>query len=538
MTTAKGTSVLGGIAIGRIFVWHGGGNETRQKTVTDINTEINRFLLAKAKAMTELDELHSRTLKEADEQAAMIFEAHQMFLEDDDFSDAITGMITKEHVNAEYAVKMQGENFAASFAALDDDYMKERAADFKDISARLIRILEGRTERELDLENPAVILAEDLTPSETIRMDKNKVVSFVTSQGSVNSHTAIIARSLSLPSLINTEVEILEAYHGKPAIVDGYSGTFYIDPDEKVLQEYQSKWKAEQEKKESLRSLIGKQNTTKDGRTVNLYANIGGPDDVENVLKNDAGGIGLFRSEFLYLGRNDFPGEEEQFQNYKLVASKMQGRKVIIRTLDIGADKKADYFGLEKEENPAMGYRAIRICLTRQDIFKTQLRAILRASAFGNIAIMFPMIISMQELTESKQILSEVKKELTAEGRAFGKVETGIMVETPAAAVMSDELAKEADFFSIGTNDLTQYTLAVDRQNQKLERFMDTHHPAVLRLVETTIRNAHKEGKWVGICGELAADTTLTKIFLDMGVDELSVAASAVLKVRDAIRQA
>ncbi|MBO5094444.1 MAG: phosphoenolpyruvate--protein phosphotransferase [Lachnospiraceae bacterium] len=531
-----GKSVLQGIAVGKLYVFEKKQSSWTKQTIEDADAEMVRFSSAKEKAVAQLDGLYRDALEKVGEENAMIFDVHKMMLDDLDYLEAIEERIRSEMVNAEYAVTVTGEEFSAVFASMDDDYMKARAADVIDISARVVRILEGGEDAGLHTTEPVIVLADDLSPSETIQMDKTKILAFVTKHGSANSHTAILARSLNIPSLVNVDMEILKEYHGKEAVVDGVEGALYVEPDEQTLAEKkrgQEKLFAEAEK---LQQLIGKENITKDGRSIKLYANMGNVEDVEKVLKNDAGGIGLFRSEFLYLGRDTFPTEEEQFLAYKEVVSRMEGKKVIIRTLDIGADKKADYFGLDAEENPALGYRAIRICLTQPEIFKTQLRAIYRAAAFGTVSIMFPMIISVSEIRRIKEIVAEVKAELTQEGVSFGEAELGIMIETPAAAIVSGELAKEVEFFSIGTNDLTQYTLAIDRQNQKLEPFYDSHHPAVLRLIQMTIENGHKAGIWVGICGELAADDTLTETFLDMGLDELSVSPTYILKLRDRIR--
>ena len=536
METYHGKSVLQGIALGKLYVIEKKESTWTKMTVADTESEVARFQTARKEAMEQLDELYQEAMEQVGEENAMIFDVHKMMLEDLDYLEAIENRIRTESVNAEYAVTVTGEEFSAVFSSMDDEYMKARAADVLDISGRVVRVLEGREEPGLHTKEPVIILADDLSPSETIAMDKTKILAFVTKHGSANSHTAILARSLNIPSLVNTDVEITRAYHGKEAVVDGVSGTLFIEPDEAVLEAKRSEQTEIREREEKLKLLIGQENVTADGRHIHLYANMGNVEDVEKVLDNDAGGIGLFRSEFLYLGRDTFPTEEEQFQAYKEVISRMGGKKVIIRTLDIGADKKADYFELDAEENPALGFRAIRICLTRQEIFRTQLRAIYRASAFGTAAIMFPMIISVEEIRRIKAIVEDVKAELTGEGISFGDVELGIMIETPAAAMISDELAKEVAFFSIGTNDLTQYTLAIDRQNQKLEPFYDAHHPAVLKLIVITIPNGHKEGAWVGICGELAADDTLTETFLDMGLDELSVSPVYILKLRDKIR--
>ena len=535
MKRYTGKSVVEGIAVGRIY-WYKRQNDNIAKTeVSDVNVEKERFDRTVETAKKQMAVLYEDALKNLGEEHAAIFEIHKMMLEDDTYLDAVRNVI-EEGFSAEYAVSVAEEQFAEMFASMDDEYMKARAVDIRDISRRVINILTGTGEAGIHTDKPVIVVAEDLTPSETVKMDKDKILAFVTVKGSSNSHTAILARSMNLPALVNTQIELTEEMNGKVAVVDGFNGEFIIEPEEAVLEEMitrKNQWIADLA---GLEQLKGKENVTRDGRRINLYANIGNVNDVDAVLEADAGGIGLFRSEFLYLGRNDYPSEEEQFESYKTVLEKMNGKKVIIRTLDIGADKKVDYFKLEPEENPAMGYRAIRICLDRPELFITQLRAIYRASAYGTAAIMFPMIVSVNEIKGIKDIVGLVKEQLLAEGFRIGEVELGIMVETPAAAVISDQLAKEVDFFSIGTNDLTQYTLAVDRQNQKLESTCDTHHPAVLRLIQMTVENGHREGIWVGICGELAADTELTHTFLDMGVDELSVSAANVLKVRKAIR--
>jgi len=536
MEIHDGKSVMQGIAIGKLFVLEKKESSWTKTSIADADAEMERFQAASAKAMEELDVLYNDALAQVGEEHAMIFDVHKMMLEDLDYLDAIEAKIRSEMVNAEYAVTVTGEEFSSMFSSMEDEYMKARATDVLDVSGRVVRILEGREDAGLHTKEPVIVLADDLTPSETIQMDKTKILAFVTRLGSANSHTAILARSLNIPSLVGVDVEISAKYHGRQAVVDGMSGTFIIDPDEATLAKEQKEQAAWREKNEKLRLLVGKENVTKDGRHIHLYANMGNVEDVDKVLENDAGGIGLFRSEFLYLGRDSFPTEDEQFAAYKEVVSRMEGKKVIIRTLDIGADKKADYFELDPEENPALGYRAIRICLTRPEVFKTQLRAIYRASAFGTVSIMFPMIISVEEIRRAKAVVEEVKAQLTQEGIPYGEVELGIMIETPAAAIVSGQLAKEVQFFSIGTNDLTQYTLAIDRQNQKLEPFYDAHHPAVLKLIEMTVQNGHKEGIWVGICGELGADESLTETFLDMGLDELSVSPTYILKLRDKIR--
>lgn len=537
MVVCQGKSVLKGIAIGKIYLYEKQEYVLEQKQVADAEAEVARFEAAKETAIGQLDDLYEKALAEAGEEQAMIFDVHKMMLDDGDYLDAITGLIRSEKVNAEYAVHTTEEQFAAVFASMDDDYMKARSADVKDISGRVIRILAGIGDGSIASEEPVILLADDLTPSETVSLDKSKILAFVTRNGSANSHTAILARSMNIPALVQTDVELLKEYHGMDAVVDGLDGKLYLDPEEAVLAELVQKKEACGRERAELEKLIGLDNVTRDGRKINVYANIGSPEDVDKVLLNDAGGIGLFRSEFLYLGREDYPSEEEQFEIYKEVLSRMEGKKVIIRTLDIGADKQVDYFKLPKEENPAMGYRAIRICLDRIDVFKTQLRAIYRASVYGTAAIMFPMIISVKEILRIKEIVEEVKAELTAAGIEIAPVELGIMVETPAAVMISEELAKEVSFFSIGTNDLTQYTLAIDRQNQSLDTIYDSHHPAVLRMIRMTIENGHKGGAWVGICGELGADTTLTKTFVDMGIDELSVSPTYVLGLRKAIRE-
>ena len=537
MVVCQGKSVLKGIAIGKIYLYEKQEYVLEQKQVADAEAEVARFEAAKETAIGQLDDLYEKALAEAGEEQAMIFDVHKMMLDDGDYLDAITGLIRSEKVNAEYAVHTTGEQFAAVFASMDDDYMKARSADVKDISGRVIRILAGIGDGSIASEEPVILLADDLTPSETVSLDKSKILAFVTRNGSANSHTAILARSMNIPALVQTDVELLKEYHGMDAVVDGLDGKLYLDPEEAMLAELVQKKEACGRERAELEKLIGLDNVTRDGRKINVYANIGSPEDVDKVLLNDAGGIGLFRSEFLYLGREDYPSEEEQFEIYKEVLSRMEGKKVIIRTLDIGADKQVDYFKLPEEENPAMGYRAIRICLDRIDVFKTQLRAIYRASVYGTAAIMFPMIISVKEILRIKEIVEEVKAELTAAGIEIAPVELGIMVETPAAVMISEELAKEVSFFSIGTNDLTQYTLAIDRQNQSLDTIYDSHHPAVLRMIRMTIENGHKGGAWVGICGELGADTTLTKTFVDMGIDELSVSPTYVLGLRKAIRE-
>ncbi|WMC91792.1 phosphoenolpyruvate--protein phosphotransferase [Kineothrix sp. MB12-C1] len=534
MITFVGKPVFSGIAIGRIAILKKDNQSVKRTHVEDTGKELERLNVAKKKTIEQLKELYDKAVLEVGESGAMIFEVHQMMVEDEDYQSSIINMIKAQDINAEYAVASTGDNFAQMFASMDDDYMKARAADVKDISERLISALQGKAGASLDADEPVIVVAEDLAPSETVQLDKSKVLAFVTRFGSSNSHTAILARTMNIPALIS--VDYPADVNGKMAVVDGFSGKIIVDPEEAVLKEYEDKLRRELEKKQLLLELKGKENVTKSGKKINIYANIGNVSDVASALQNDACGIGLFRSEFLYLEKDTFPTEEEQFQVYKTVAENMAGKKVIIRTLDIGADKQVDYFGLEHEENPAMGYRAIRICLDQPDIFRTQLRALFRASVFGTISIMYPMIISVSEVKQIKAIVQEVKEELTREGIPFAEVEQGIMIETPAAAIISDLLAKEVDFFSIGTNDLTQYTLAIDRQNAKLDPIYDSHHEALLRLIKMVVDNAHKEGIWAGICGELGADTTLTEEFVNMGVDELSVTPTFVLPVRKVVR--
>ena len=530
----EGKSVFGGIAIGRLSIYNKKENQVKREKITDVEAEITRFTDAKETAKEQLKGFYEKAVKEVGEVNAAIFEVHQMMLDDLDYVESITNMIRTQEVNAEFAVASTGDNFSKMFAAMDDDYMKERAADVKDISNRVISILQNAENGSVTGEEPVILLADDLAPSETVQLDKSKVLSFVTRHGSTNSHTAILARTMNIPALIG--IDFSEDVNGKMGIVDGYTGTLYIEPDEEIMKKYEEKKAEDENKKRLLLELKGKENVTLDGKKINLYANIGGVADVANALSNDAGGIGLFRSEFLYLESEDYPTEEAQFAAYKTVAENMAGKKVIIRTLDIGADKQVDYFHMEKEENLAMGYRAIRICLDRPEIFKTQLRAIYRASYYGTISIMFPMIISVKEVKRIKEIVAEVKAELTTEGIPFKDCELGIMIETPAAVMISDLLAEEVDFFSIGTNDLTQYTLAIDRQNPKLDSFYDSHHEAILRMLQMVVDNGHKHGCWVGICGELGADTTLTSTFLKMGFDELSVSPAMILRVREEIR--
>ena len=535
MEVYQGKSVFGGIAIGRISVHKKDEQQVKRVRIEDPEQEILRYRQAKQTAMEQLQGLYQKALKEVGEANAAIFEFHQMMLEDDDYNESVENIIRMQQVNAEYAVASSGDNFAQMFSAMDDDYMRARSADVKDISERVLSVLGGRATGIAASGEPVIIVADDLAPSETVQLNKDLVLSFVTVHGSVNSHTAILARTMSIPALIGTAIPLTDDIDGKVGIVDGKNGCIYVDPDEDTLGRMQQLKLEEQEKKELLQTLKGRENITIDGKKIMLYANIGNSKDLAAVLQNDAGGIGLFRSEFIYLERDTFPTEEEQVQIYRTVAETMAGKPVIIRTLDIGADKKCDYFEMEPEENPAMGCRAIRICLTRPEIFKTQLRALFRASAFGNISIMYPMIISVDELRKIKTIVAEIRQELTEQGVTFGEPKQGIMIETPAAVMMSEELAKEVDFFSIGTNDLTQYTLAIDRQNPKLDAFYDPHHPAVLRMIQMVVENAHKAGIWAGICGELGADTTLTRRFLAMGVDELSMSPGSILPVRKII---
>ena len=535
MEVYTGKSIYKGIAIGKILFYQKGEQAVKRTKVEDTAAEIRRYETAREKAIKQLDVLYEKAVREVGEMNAAVFEVHTMMLEDDDYVDSIVNIIESQQVNAEFAVATTGDNFSKMFAEMDDDYFKARAADVKDISERLVNILSGRENGSAMGDEPVIIVADDLAPSETVQMDKEKLLAFVTEHGSANSHTAILARTMNIPSLIG--VSIQEEWNGKMAVVDGYSGTLYVEPEEDILNLMKARKEEDVRAKELLLELKGKEDVTLDGKSIRLYANIGSVKDIASVLANDAAGIGLFRSEFLYLESSDYPDEEKQFQTYKTVAENMAGKKVIVRTLDIGADKQADYFQIDHEENPAMGFRAIRICLERTEIFKTQLRALFRASAYGNIAIMYPMIISVDEVRRIKEIVAEVKKELDEQGIAYGEVEQGIMIETPAAVMISDLLAEEVDFFSIGTNDLTQYTLAIDRQNSKLDNIYDSHHPAVLRMIQQTIENGHKHGCWVGICGELGADMTLTETFLKMGIDELSVSPSFVLPIRKLIRE-
>ena len=536
MQVYSGKSVFGGIAIGKISVYKKNKQQVKRVRTEDTKGELARYEAAKAAAVEQLQELYQKALKEVDEANAAIFEIHQMMLDDGDYNESVENIIETQKVNAEYAVAVTGDNFAQMFRAMDDDYMRERAADVKDISERVLLVLNGGQKGKVVTDEPVIIVADDLAPSETVQLEKDMVLSFVTVHGSVNSHTAILARTMAIPALIGTEeLPLDDTVDGKLAVVDGLNGKIYVEPDAQTLEEMKKRRQEEQEKKELLQLLKGKENVTLDGKKIMLYANIGNIKDLATVIQNDAGGIGLFRSEFIYLEKDQYPTEEEQFSIYKTAVETMAGKRVIIRTLDIGADKQCEYFEMDKEENPALGYRAIRICLTRPEIFKTQLRALFRASAYGNLAIMYPMITSLWEVKRIKEIVEEVKAELTAEQLEFGNPQQGIMIETPAAVMMSGELAKEVDFFSIGTNDLTQYTLAIDRQNPKLDKFYDAHHPAVLSMIRMTVENAHKAGIWAGICGELGADTSLTKEFLARGVDELSVSPGSILPIRKII---
>lgn len=534
MEKFAGKSIFRKVAIGKIFFYEKNTAVVKRTKIEDAKTELDRFEHAKETAKAQLQNLYEKALQEVGDSGAAIFEVHMMMIDDLDYNGSIQNMIESQSVNAEYAVAMTGDNFSTMFAEMDDDYMKARAADVKDISERLVSVLSGVDNDMGNLDEPVILVADDLAPSETVQMDKSKLLAFVTEHGSSNSHTAILARTMNIPAIIG--VPIKKEWHGHMAIVDGYAGCVIIDPDEEEIEKAQKAVAEEEEKQKLLKALKGEKTITKDGKEIHLYANIGSVADTAAVLMNDAEGIGLFRSEFLYLESDTYPTENEQFNAYKIVAENMAGKKVIIRTLDIGADKQVDYFELDKEENPALGYRAIRICLTRQEVFKTQLRALLRASAYGNISIMFPMIIAVDEVRKIKQILKEVKDELREQGIPFKDVEIGVMIETPAAVMVSEQLAQEVDFFSIGTNDLTQYTLAIDRQNPKLDEFYDAHHPAVLKLIQMTIENGHKGGAWVGICGELGADLELTETFLRMGVDELSVSPTFVLPIRNRVR--
>lgn len=533
MVVYSGKSVFGGIAIGKICVYAKEDSQVKRERIEDPEAEIKRYHEAKDVAIEQLGVLYEKALKEVGEDGAGVFEAHQMMLDDGDYIDSVENIIRTQSVNAEYAVAQTGDQMAQMFLDMEDEYFRGRAADVHDISERLIGVLSGKGSGGIQTDEQVIIVADDLAPSETVQMDKDKILSFVTVHGSANSHTSILAKTMNIPAMIGCDIPLDDTVNGKMAVVDGFEGKVYIEPDEETMAAKKKLYEEEQEKKALLERLKGKDNVTLDGQHINLYANIGNTKDLGLVLKNDAGGIGLFRSEFIYLGSQDYPTEEEQFEIYKTVAQTMAGKKVIIRTLDIGADKQADYFALPKEENPAMGLRAIRICLTRPEVFKTQLRAILRASAFGKIAIMFPMIISLEEVKEIKEIVNEVKAELDDAGISYDKnIELGIMIETPAAVMVADELAEEVDFFSVGTNDLTQYTLAIDRQNDSLEKFYNSHHPAILKMLKMIVDAAHRHGAWAGICGELGADLTLTKDFLAMGFDELSVSPGRILPLR------
>ena len=538
MITIQGKSVFGGVSIGKLMFYKRNEKVIKREHISDADAEWKRFEAAKGQAVDQLKELYEKALEDVGEANAMIFEIHQMMLEDLDYLESIENIIRSQEVNAEYAVATTADNFAQMFASMDDAYMQGRAADVKDVSERVLDILCGVSAGVKEMTEPCIIAADDLAPSETVQLDKSKVLGFATMYGSANSHTAILARTMNIPAVIGLGEILSSQYDGKMAVIDGFTGILYVDPDEETLARMQEKRAKDLEQKELLNQLKGKENVTRSGQKINVYANIGNVSDLGAVLKNDAGGIGLFRSEFLYLENSTFPTEEQQFAVYKQVAESMAGKKVIIRTLDIGADKQVDYFNLDKEENPALGYRAIRICLTRPEIFKTQLRALYRAAVYGNLSIMFPMIIYVSEVKKIKEIIAQVQAELKAEGIPYKEdVELGVMIETPAAVMISRELAKEVDFFSVGTNDLTQYTLAIDRQNQKLDTFYDPHHPAVLAMIKMAADNAHAEGKWIGICGELGADLELTEEFLKMGLDELSVSPALVLPLRKRIRE-
>lgn len=534
MYILKGKTVFAGIAVGKAEVFKKEKNNVRRYRVENTEEELERLNIALEKTDKELEALYEKALKEVGESGAMIFDVHRIMLKDQDYTDSIKNIITGQGVNSEFAVAVTADNFEEMFSAMDDEYLKARAADIKDISERLISVLKGESGITEGSEEPVILAAEDLSPSETVQLDKSRILAFVTKYGSSNSHTAILARTMSIPALIG--VDFREEIDGVTAIVDGIKGEIIIEPDAETLSKYRTMQKEEAEKKKLLKEMKGKETATKSGRKIRLYSNIGGTGDLPAVLENDAEGIGLFRSEFLYLEKDDYPTEEEQFAAYKTVAESMAGKLVIIRTLDIGADKQIDYFKLDKEDNPALGYRAIRICLDRPEVFKTQLRALLRASAYGNIGIMFPMIISVDEVRRSKKYIEEIIAELKASGIACGNPEIGVMIETPASVMISEELAEEVDFFSIGTNDLTQYTLAIDRQNLKLDSINDTHHPAILRMIKMVVENGHKHNTWVGICGELGADPELTETFVKMGIDELSVSPNFILPLRKAIR--
>lgn len=533
MNILEGKAVFEGIAIGKIAVFKKAEKLVRREKITDIENEINRYAQARETAVNQLRALYDKALKEVGEANAEIFEAHELMVEDGDYIDSVENIIRTQSVNAEYAVAQTGDSFSKMFLEMDDEYFRGRATDIKDITERIINALVGGTDGSMDSDEPVIVVADDLAPSETVQMDKDKILSFVTVHGSVNSHTSILAKTMNIPAVISCDISLEDDMNGKMAIVDGFQGKVYIEPDEEILKEKREILSREQEKRELLLKLKGKKNITIDGQKINIYANIGNIKDLAMVIKNDAGGIGLFRSEFIYLESEDYPTEDYQFEIYKEVATAMAGKKVIIRTLDIGADKQADYFNLPKEENPAMGLRAIRICLTRPEIFKTQIRALLRASAFGKISIMYPMIISVDEVREIKAIVEEVKAELDKDSIPYDRnIEQGVMIETPAAVMMAPELAKEVDFFSVGTNDLTQYTLAIDRQNQNLDKFYNPHHPAILRMLKMIVDGAHSAGAWAGICGELGSDLSLTKEFLAMGYDELSVSPGRILPLR------
>lgn len=539
MNVLKGKGVFGGIAFGKIHLYKRSQNQVTRYAIEDVDSEINRYKESSKKALEQLQKLYDKALQEVGEANAMIFQIHQMMLEDLDYCESITNIIKNQKVNVEYAVETTSANFSEMFSSMDDSYMKERAADVKDVSKRLISVLlNSNNGNDLSFEEPVIIAADDLAPSETVQLDKSKVLGFITKKGSASSHTAILARTMNIPAIIGVGTQLKDKYDGMDAIIDGFSGSVYIDPDKETVAALKEKKLLKDEQRNLLLQLKGKENVTLDGQKIEICANIGNIEDISTVMQNDADGIGLFRSEFLYLGRNTYPTEEEQFQVYKDVAEKMSGKRVIIRTLDIGADKQVDYFKMPKEENPAMGVRAIRICLNRPEVFKTQLRALFRASAFGKLSIMFPMITSCEEVEKIKQIAAEAKAELDEKGIAYSDdIEMGIMIETPAAAIISDDLAKMVDFFSVGTNDLTQYTMAIDRQNDDAAVFLNTHHKALIRLLKLAADNAHKNGIWIGICGELGADPELLETFLAIGIDELSVTPSSILGLRKLIRE-
>jgi len=537
MNTFYGKSVYDGIAIGRLEYWKKKKREIEKINVTDSKAEYSRFLSALSEAQSQLDFLKQKASNEVGQENAEIFEIHKLMLEDTDYINSIEKIILNEGLNAEYAVLITCKSFSEMFSLMDDSYMQARAIDIKDISDRLIDILSNRNNASISYEEPVILVAEDFTPSETLQLDKSKILAFITSKGSINSHTAILARTMNIPAIIGLDLISMEEFNGKSAVIDGFSGTVFINPDDTFLKASYRRLNKENEEKEHLKTLVGKENVTLDGKKIELYANIGNIKDLSSVLDNDASGIGLFRSEFIFLEKNTFPSEEEQFAIYKNAVETMNDKKVIIRTLDIGADKKVDYFNLKAEENPALGLRAIRLCIKRPDIFKTQLRALLRAAVYGELSIMYPMIISVKELQEIKNILSQTVQELKSQGIPYKIPEQGIMIETPAAVMISDELAKEVSFFSIGTNDLSQYVMAIDRQNQDLDEFFDTYHPAVMKMIEITVQNAHKNGIWAGICGELAADLKITEKLLKMGIDELSVSPGRLLSVRKKIRE-